>query len=107
MLYFFPVAVAYAAPAAAGKPSAFASMAPLVLLFVVFYFLLIRPQQKKAKESKEMLSKVEKGDNVITTGGIYGIVTKVTDDTLTVEIADNVRVKLSKNAISARKTHDN
>ncbi|MBI5468615.1 MAG: preprotein translocase subunit YajC [Deltaproteobacteria bacterium] len=79
------------------------SMAPLIILFVIFYFLLIRPQQKRAKEHKEMLSKVAKGDNIITTGGIHGRVTSVNEDTLTVEIAENTKVKISKDSITARK----
>ncbi len=78
-------------------------MAPLIILFVIFYFLLIRPQQKRAKEHKEMLSKVAKGDNIITTGGIHGRVTSVNEDTLTVEIAENTKVKISKDSITARK----
>ncbi len=79
------------------------NIAPLILLFVVFYFLLIRPQQKRAKEHKEMLQNIQKGDNVVTTGGIHGKVTSVAEDTITVEIADNVRIKVSKEAISIRK----
>ncbi|MBI5455150.1 MAG: preprotein translocase subunit YajC [Deltaproteobacteria bacterium] len=79
------------------------SIAPLVLLFVIFYFLLIRPQQKKAKEHKQMLSEVQKGDNVITNSGIYGRVISVQDETVTVEIAENVKVKIAKEAIAVRK----
>ncbi|MBI2412052.1 MAG: preprotein translocase subunit YajC [Deltaproteobacteria bacterium] len=79
------------------------SIAPLVLLFVIFYFLLIRPQQKKAKEHKQMLSEVQKGDNVITNSGIYGRVISVQDETVTVEIAENVKVKIAKDAIAVRK----
>lgn len=101
LTYFIPVAVAYAAEGRSqGNP--IMSMAPLVLLFVVFYFLLIRPQQKKAKAHKEMLSKVEKGDNAVTNGGLYGRVTSVAEDSLTLEIADNVRVKVARNAIASR-----
>lgn len=105
-MLFFPVALAYAEDAApAGIPgtSGLMSVAPLIILFVIFYFLLIRPQQKRAKEHKEMLSKVAKGDNIITTGGIHGRVTAVNEDTITVEIADNVRIKVSKEAITVRK----
>jgi preprotein translocase subunit YajC len=105
MFYIFPVATAYAADAAA-KPNVFVSMAPLLLLVVVFYFLMIRPQQKKAKDFKEMLSKIEKGDNIVTTGGIYGRVMAVNDDTLSVEIADNVRVKITKSSVAVRKPHE-
>jgi preprotein translocase subunit YajC len=78
------------------------SMAPLVLLFVVFYFLLIRPQQKKAKDHKAMLSKIEEGDNAITNGGLHGRVISVAEDTLTLEIANNVRVKIARQAIATR-----
>ena len=79
------------------------SIAPLIILFVIFYFLLIRPQQKKAKEHKQMLSEVAKGDSVVTNGGLYGRVTTVSDDTLTIEVAENVRVKIARNAIAMRK----
>ena len=106
-MLFFPVAFAFAddAPAAqaSGPMSSIVSMAPLVILFVVFYFLLIRPQQKKAKEHKEMLGQIAAGDSVITNGGIHGRVTGVNEDSLTVEIAPNVRVKVSKEAIAAKK----
>ena len=77
------------------------SLMPLVLIFVVFYFLLIRPQQKKAKVHREMIRAVRRGDNVLTNGGIYGRVTKVVDDDrLQVEIADNVRVHVARSMIS-------
>jgi preprotein translocase subunit YajC len=72
-------------------------MLPMVLLLWAF---MIRPQQRREKEQKEMLSKVEKGDSVVTTGGLHGRVTGVTDDVLTVEIAPNVRVKLSRTVAS-------
>lgn len=106
-MILFPVALAFAedAPAqSAGGPfGSLMSIAPLVLLFVIFYFLLIRPQQKKAKEHKQMLSEVQKGDNVITNSGIYGRVISVQDETVTVEIAENVKVKIAKDAIAVRK----
>ncbi len=95
-----------AAPAASQSPfsvSGLWNIAPLILLVVIFYFLLIRPQQKKAKEHKEMLGKLEKGDNIITNSGIYGRVVSTADDTVTVEIADNVRVKMAKDAVAVRK----
>ena len=77
------------------------SLMPLVLIFVVFYFLLIRPQQKKQKAHKEMIGAVRRGDNVLTNGGIFGRVTKVVDDDrLQVEIADNVRVHVARSMIS-------
>jgi preprotein translocase subunit YajC len=74
---------------------------PLVLIFVVFYFLLIRPQQKKMREHRDMLGSVKRGDRVVTGGGIIGLVTKVIGDSeLQVEIADGVRVRVAKSTIS-------
>lgn len=69
---------------------------PLVLIFVVFYFLLIRPQQKKAKEHQDFLSNIKKGDMVVTNGGLHGKITGLTDKVVTLEIAENVRVKVSR-----------
>ncbi len=74
---------------------------PLILIFAVFYFLLIRPQQKKMKAHREMLSAVRRGDKVLTGGGIFGTVTKVQNDNeLTVEIAEGVRVRVARGTIS-------
>lgn len=72
---------------------------PLILLFVVFYFLLIRPQQKKAKQQKMFLENLKKGDDVVTSGGLYGKISGITDDTVTLEIAEKIRVKVLKSAI--------
>ncbi len=69
---------------------------PLILIFVIFYFLLIRPQQKRAKEHKTMLDNLKKGDKVITSGGEYGVVEEVKTNTVLVKIAENVRVKYGK-----------
>ena len=81
-------------------------MFPLVLIFVVFYFLLIRPQQKKQKDQEAMLKAITKGDDVVTAGGLHGKVTGVTDDVLTVEIAnvkgERVRVKVDRKNIDRR-----
>ena len=74
----------------------------LVAMLLLMWALLIRPQQRKEKAHKAMLSQVEKGDAVITTGGLHGKVTGLADDVLTVEIAPNVRVKLSRAAIATR-----
>jgi len=97
-----PVAVAYAAGGKAGPGAGLFSMAPLIILFIIFYFLLIRPQQKRAKEHKQMLSEIQKGDYIVTNGGIYGRVTGVEEHTLMVEIASNVTVKVSREAVSAK-----
>ena len=73
---------------------------PLILMFVIFYFLLIRPQQKKVKQHKEMIASLRKGDKVVTAGGIHGTISNVSDNTVTVEIAPKVRIKVQKGSIS-------
>jgi len=78
-----------------------AAFAPLVLMVAIFYFLLIRPQQKKQKEHKAMLESLQKGDNVITSGGLHGKVTGITPEVVTLEIADKVRVKVGRAYIAA------
>jgi preprotein translocase subunit YajC len=72
---------------------------PLVLLFVVFYFLLIRPQQKRAKQQKTFMENLKKGDKVITSGGLCGTITGITDNLVTLEIAEKVRVRVVKSSI--------
>ena len=90
-------------PAGAQGPSGpvamLVQMAPLILIFGVFYFLLIRPQQKKQKEHKEMLTNLQKGDSIFTAGGIHGKITGLTDTTITLEVADKVRVKINRSAV--------
>lgn len=84
-----------------GSLGGIGGLLPLVLIFVVFYFLLIRPQQRKARSHREMVGAVRRGDSVVTAGGIRGKVTKVVDDDwLQVEIADGVRVVVAKGTIS-------
>jgi preprotein translocase subunit YajC len=82
-------------------------LANMLFLFVamglLMYALIIRPQQRRDKEQREMLSKIEKGDSIVTTGGIHGKVTGVADDMLTVEIAPGVRIKLIRSAVASRK----
>lgn len=73
---------------------------PLILMFVIFYFLLIRPQQKKAKMHKQMLAEIKKGDRVVSSGGLHGVVTGIADDVVTMEIAPKIRVKVSRGSIS-------
>ena len=77
------------------------SLLPLVVIFVLFYFLLIRPQQKRQKEHRTMISSLKKGDRIITSGGLHGRITGLDDTTLTVEIADKVRVKVARSNVSA------
>lgn len=83
------------------QPSALVSLLPLLFLFVIFYFLLIRPQQKRAKEHKQMVEAVKKGDEVVTSGGVIGRVIDVGDNFVQVEIAEGVQVKVQKQAISS------
>ena len=84
-----------------GGPGQMLSFLPLVLVFIIFYFLLIRPQQKKTKEHQEMLSKLKKNDEVMTSGGIYGKVVALTDKVVTLEVAANVRLRVHRPQISA------
>ncbi len=93
-----------AAPAAGGNGLGGLLQGPLpmlVLMFAIFYFLLIRPQQKKAKQQKEMLANLRKGDNVLTSGGLYGKITGLTDAVVVVEIAPQVRVKVARGHVAA------
>ena len=87
---------------AGGAPAGFdlISLMPLVLIFVVFYFLLIRPQQKKMKTHREMIGALKRGDKVLTGGGIIGTVVKVEDGELLVEVAKDVRVRVARGTIS-------
>jgi preprotein translocase subunit YajC len=87
--------------AAGGGQSALTSMIPLVIMFGIFYFLLIRPQQKKAKEHKALLEALKKGDQVITAGGMHGKVTAVDDTVVTIEVANNVNIKFNKGHVAA------
>jgi preprotein translocase subunit YajC len=89
-----------AAPAAGGDM--FMSLLPLVLVFVIFYFLLIRPQQTKMKQHRQMLDNLKKGDQIVTGGGIVGKITRVeqSDNSLVVEIAPNTQVKVLRQTVS-------
>ena len=81
-------------------PSPFLQFLPLVFLFVVFYFLILRPQQKKQKEHAEMLTKLDKNDEVITVGGVHATVVSVGEKTLTLRIAENVKIEIEKASIT-------
>ncbi|GAB4191615.1 MAG: preprotein translocase subunit YajC [Wenzhouxiangellaceae bacterium] len=83
----------------AAQPSLLGSFLPLILLFGVFYFLLIRPQMKRAKEHRNLVAGLSKGDEVVTSGGLLGRITQVGDSFVTVELTDNVQVKLQRHAI--------
>lgn len=95
------VSPAWAQGAGGGGLDGLGGLLPLVLIFVVFYFLLIRPQQKKAKEHRETLSNLRRGDKVVTNGGLVGTITRVPNDTeLMVEIADGVKVRVLRGMIA-------
>jgi len=94
------ISPAFAQAAGSSPGSDLMAFLPMVAIFVVFYFLLIRPQQKRSKETKTMLAALQKGDEVVTAGGIVGKVTKLTDAYATVEIAANVEMTVQRSAIS-------
>ncbi len=94
------MSIAYAANGVQGAGGGFTALIPLLIMFVIFYFLLIRPQQKKVKEHREMVENLKKGDKIVTSGGIHGRITSLDDTTLTIEIADKVRVKLNRGNIA-------
>jgi preprotein translocase subunit YajC len=94
--------VAYAADAATGGASSpFMSFIPLIFMFAIFYFLLIRPQQKKAKEHRQLLESLKKGDQVVTSGGVHGKVTSIDDGIVVVEIATGVNIRINKGFIAS------
>jgi preprotein translocase subunit YajC len=97
------ISPAYAQAAAAAPSSGsmiFMQLVPLILIFVIFYFLLIRPQQKRVKEHRAMLEALRRGDTVVTGGGLIGKVYRVEDNEVQVELADNVRVRVVKGTIT-------
>ena len=100
MILDFLISPAYAQSAPTGAGSDLMSFLPLIAIFVVFYFLMLRPQQKRAKETKAMLEALQKGDEVVTVGGIVGRISKLTDQYATVEIATGVEVNLQRQAIA-------
>jgi len=95
------ISPAYAqAAASGGSESLLATMLPMVAIFAIFYFLMIRPQQKKQKEHRAMIDALEKGNEVVTAGGIVGRVSKVEDQYVGVEIASGVEIRVQRHAIS-------
>ena len=91
----------------AGQAGGLAGFLPIIILFAIFYFLLIRPQQKKAKEHKEMISNLKKGNRIVTSGGIYGTITSIDDTTIGLEIAEKVKIKVSRGNVAALITDGN
>ena len=100
---FISAAHAQEAATVLGEPSMTSGLLPLLLIFVVFYFLLIRPQQKKYKQHQEMVNAVAKGDKIVTSGGVIGTVTKVDaeNDVVHVEVAEGVKIKVVRSTIAS------
>jgi preprotein translocase subunit YajC len=95
----FFIASAYAQDAS--PQGGLISFLPLIVIFVVFYFLLIRPQTKRAKEHRQLVANLATGDEVVTNGGLLGRITHVGESFVTVEVADNIKVKLQKHAVAS------
>ena len=95
----FFISPAYAAPAGGGDP--FMAFLPLVIIFVLFYFLLIRPQMKRQKEHRQMVEALSTDDEIVTAGGLLGRVTEVGEQFVTVEVADGVQLKVQRHTIGA------
>lgn len=94
--------IAYAAEGAAGG-NPIGAFLPLILIFVIFYFLMIRPQQKRQKQHQQMVDAIKAGDEILLASGMYGRIDRVLDqNTFSVEIANGVKVKVSKNAIASK-----
>ncbi len=94
------ISPAYAQAGAAAEPNMLVTFLPLIAIFAIFYFLMIRPQQKKMKQHKEMIGNLRRGDKVVTAGGFLGTVAKVNDDELDVEIARDVKVRVVRSTIA-------
>ncbi|PWV59041.1 preprotein translocase subunit YajC [Plasticicumulans acidivorans] len=101
MSFFIADAMAQTAAAAEGPMGAVGQFLPLIVIMVAFYFILLRPQQKRAKEHKTMLEALKKGDEVVTGGGVIGRVIEVGENFVAVEVADGVQVKVQRGAISS------
>jgi preprotein translocase subunit YajC len=101
---FASPAYAQTAGAAAGGAAAFVQFVPLIAIFIIFYFLMIRPQQRRVKDHRAMIDAVKKGDEVVTGGGLIGRVLKVTDGEVEIEIAPTVKVKALKATLADVRT---
>ena len=83
-----------------GEASPIASLLPFALMFLVLYLLILRPQMKKQKQQQQMIDEIEKGDQVVTSGGIHGQIQNIKDDVIVLKIAENVKIELSRSAVS-------
>lgn len=94
------IAWAQGAGGPAGQPSPLVNILPIALMFVILYFLMIRPQQKRAREHETMVQNLKRGDDVVTSGGIHGRIQAVADKILTLEVAPNVRIRLDRDQVA-------
>ena len=99
-MFFSATAFLFLDAATAQAPSPIAQFAPLLFIGVIFYFLLIRPQQKQRKEQQKLISALKTGDKVVTTGGIYGMIANVKETTVMIKIADNVKIEIDKASVA-------
>ena len=96
-----PLFLAQAAPAAPANPgSSIISFVPFILIFVIMYFIMIRPQQRRQKEQQQLISALKTGDRVVTSSGIHGLISNVKESTVIVKVADNVKIEMDKAAVT-------
>ena len=91
-------------PGEGGGASPITSLLPFVLMFLVLYLFILRPQMRKQKNQQKMIDQLQKGDAIVTSGGIHGIITNLKDDVIVVKVAENVRIELSRSAVSRVKS---
>ena len=100
LVFLVDTAHAMGAPGGEDGGSPIGTLLPFVLMFGVLYFLILRPQIKKQKTQQKMIEELKKGDEIVTSGGIHGVIANIKDDTLSVKIAENVKVELTRSAVS-------
>ena len=99
MLFIHLAQAQSAAPAGAGS-NPLASFIPIILIFIIMYFVLFRPQMRRQKEQRRLISSLKTGDRVVTSAGIHGMITNVKETTVTVKVADNVKIEMEKSAVT-------
>jgi preprotein translocase subunit YajC len=92
--------LAQAQPAAPAGPNPLASFVPIILIFIIMYFVLLRPQMRRQKEQQRLVAALKTGDRVVTSAGIHGMITNVKETTVTVKVADNVKLEMEKSAVT-------
>ena len=108
MFDFVSPAYAMGAPATDGsQPNPIASLLPFALMFLVLYMLILRPQMKKQKDQQRLIDELEKKDAIVTSGGIHGVIENIKDDILVVKVAENVKIEISRAAVSKVKNKEN